>query len=728
MLKTIFLKENEPDIFQSLKAQGIDTKLFESKLANLFNRVYNNYVGYYIFKQNETVYKLIVLPKTIKETSTTKEKEFVNYLLHYHRINTIYQFDKEKKIPDSLLSLAFEDNNKENSHEQLDRFEFYKYKAILDEIEGFFKKHKNYKRVTLDYSSQSIKYKLNLLKNIKEIDKTKIHQTHVKDMMFSTIATIVYKALKIFIVKKIRYIEKKYQDELFRQTNKLNNFILKKYKVDRSYKLSLSKFNSSKVRKYFNAQKETNELHTNVKSLFGFEQMYEDNAISVDNRYDLSTSSFFINPIVFYEWYVYDILKKYTDESGKHILFDKDKKNSTRRDYLLHSKRKRDITRSSNPDYILVDDEEKVKIVIDAKWKYITQLSDISSSDYLKLKFDSNILKNNEYSISSYFVYPFLYASNDILSIDINDNTYFDFNALEVDMNFEEGKNSLDFSYDYKKIEDDLQKSTKTEKIKMQSSLESCEMDSKRTEIVGKILGQNDLDNKDELFDDLDELFLDSADKLNAEIEEYISEDIQEILEKYSDILEDDSRKFLKSSSSIYNYYKDKNYEHFDYSMPGSGLWKLIELELNTSFSWYLRIKGDVCNSNSPWTNISNKRRSITQDLNNGKKVKLNQCEYGNDSKLQGLMLGGISLLLQDENTIEEFSEILNLNRGFFTEELIDFVKKIILLRNEHAHIKAMSLVVFEELNSLLFEVNNDKSNIEKLLEFKRAVKMKINE
>ena len=133
MIQTIFLKENEKNIFQALQNQGIETKVFENKLADLFNRVYNNFVGYYIFRQNDIIYKLIVLPKTINNNGEDVEKDFVNYLLHYHRVNSKYKFDETRQISDSLLSLAFEDNNKEddNSHLPIDEFEFYKYKSIL---------------------------------------------------------------------------------------------------------------------------------------------------------------------------------------------------------------------------------------------------------------------------------------------------------------------------------------------------------------------------------------------------------------------------------------------------------------------------------------------------------------------------------------------------------------------------------------------------------------------
>jgi len=722
MLKTIFLKENEPNIFQALKTQGIDTKIFESKLANLFNRVYNNYVGYYIFKQNEIIYKLIVLPKTISETSKTKEKDFVSYLLHYYRINSIYKFDKKKKISDSLLSLAFKNNNEKNSHEPLEQFEFYKYQSILNEIEIFFKKHKNYKRVLVDYSSQSIKYKLNLAKNIKEIDKTKIHQTQVKDMMFSMVATIVYKALKIFVVKKVNHIDEKYHDELLQLTNKLNNFILKKYRVDRSYKLSLSKFNSSKVEKYFTLKNELKELYINVKSLFGFEQMYQESMLSVENRYDLNTSSFFINPIAFYEWYVYDILQKYAKENNKLILFDKDKENSTKTNYSLCSKKINSITKSSNPDYILIDNEEKIKIVIDAKWKNITQLSDISSSDYLKLKFDSKILESTEYSIISYFAYPNLYSSNDILNVQIDDSIYFNFGALQIDMNFEEN-NSIDFTYDYTEIKEKIKKSSQIVKLKREGDLVSTEIDNQRTEIVTKLLREDNLNNKEIFFNELDNILLSSSDRLNEGIEEYISENIKHLLDEYGDILERDSKKFLKSSSSIYNYYKKKNYEHFDYSMPGSGLWKLIELELNTSFSWFIRVQSHVCDDTSAWKNISNPKRSIVQDLDNRKTVKLNQYEYNDKKTLQGLMLGGINLLLNDVSTLDDFRDINNIDFSYLKNELPIFLSKVINLRNEHAHIKAMKLEKYEILDSLLFsKLLDETSAICKLLDFKRVV------
>ncbi len=726
LVKTIFLTENEKNIFKALKNQGIDTKVFEYKLADLFNRVYNNFVGYYIFKQDDIVYKLIVLPKTINKNSQTAEKDFVNYLLHYHRVNSKYKFDETRQISDSLLSLAFEDNNQDEntSHLPIDEFEFYKYKAILERIEKFFKKHKNYKRINIDYKSQGIKYKLNLAKNIKELDKTTIHQTQTIDMMYSTIATITYNALKIFISKRLKNIDDKYKNELLSYTKKTNSFISKKYTIDKNYKLTLSKLNNFKITKVFNKKSDTKQLLVDIKSLFGFEQMYNDNLKSVSNRYDLTTTSFFIDPILFYEWYVYDILKKFADDKKYKILFDKDKENKTTIKYDLTSlKYNKDNDRSSNPDYILIDEEKNIKIVLDAKWKNITKLGDIKSNDFLKLQHDALLLSDNEYKTIPYLIYPNYLSSEDNIKISKDDRQYFNFGILQIDMNFNKKENNINFKYDYEEIEKQIDKEEKANIINSTSEQLIDEIDTNRTEIITELLNQETLEKKENILNKLDNNLLESAEKLNGKIEENISKEVNDILEKYDDILEDDSKKFLKSSSSIYNYYKDKNYEHFDYSMPGSGLWKLVELELNTSFSWFLRILSNVCDNSCPWTNISNTRRSITQDLANGKRVKLNQYEHNDNNRLQGLMLGGINLLLQDNSTIAEFNEITNLDRNFFVDELIVFIIKIIDLRNEHAHIKAMSLDKFEELNGLIFDSDDNLSNIEKILKMKKQIK-----
>lgn len=92
MLQVIYFKENEKDIIEKLENEGLDTTTLGKKLEHLFQRVYNNYVGYYSFNQDKNTYKIIVLPKIIYINDQNKEEKFVNYLLHYLRVNSIYEF------------------------------------------------------------------------------------------------------------------------------------------------------------------------------------------------------------------------------------------------------------------------------------------------------------------------------------------------------------------------------------------------------------------------------------------------------------------------------------------------------------------------------------------------------------------------------------------------------------------------------------------------------------
>lgn len=713
-VKLIFLKENEKDIFRSLQNQGIDTTKFEHHFIDLFNKMYNNEVGYYIFEQDEHIYKIIILPKTIDEKSPTVQKEFVDYLLHYHRVNNKYKFDTTKQIPNSLLSLAFEENNQDenNSHNPIEEFEYYKYKSILESIEAFFKRHKNYKKVQIDYKSQDIKYKLNLSKNIKELDKTKIHQTQSIEMMYSQIATITNGALKLFAKRRIDIIkDAEYKKILVQETKKVISFIAKKYPIDKNYKFSLSKLNNSKTTKLYSKKSDTKMLLVDIKSLFGFEQMYEDNNLYVNNRYDLTTTSFFIDPILFYEWYVYDILKGFAEDKKYKILFDKDEDNKTTIKYeLVSQKFEKDKDRSSNPDYILIDEEKNIKIVLDAKWKNIEKLGDIKSSDFLKLRHDASLLENS-YKTIPYLIYPNYLSDEDKISISKDNNQLFNFGILQIDMNFDKENNSIDFKYDFEEIEKQIKKDQKDTSVKKSSEQFINEIENKRTEVIAQLLNSESLENKEEAFAELDNILVESADKLAKEIDEVISPEIQEILDDFIDVLEPDSKKFLKSASSIYNYYKDKNFEHFDYSMPASGLWKLVELELNTSFVWYVRIKKNVCSKDS-------KHNSLLQDDESFKVgwVELNKC-YKNSNNLQSLMLGEIKFLSGNYG-IKSL-----VNNQFISDELFEFLKQIIDIRNEHAHIKAMSLEKFDDLNNLLF---TNESNIKKLLNMKKEIKNRI--
>ena len=723
MYQTIFLKENEENIFKTLKKQGIKTEAFKYHFVELFNKIYNNEVGYYIFRQEETAYKIIVLPKTI-EPSESAEKEFVDYLLHYYRIKNLYKIDNERNIPNSLLQLAFESNNsEEKGHDFLEEFQSHRYRAILQDIEAFFKRHKSSKRIRQGYISQSIKHKLNLKQNIKEIDKTKIHQIKTKEIIFSMLATVAYNALKLFITQK--YQNKKSED-VVKEAKRVQSELLKKYKIERGYKLSLQKLQSIKIEKLFSKTQDSKQLLVDIKSLFGFEQMYKDDTRSIGYRQDLMTSSLFINPSNFYEWYVYDILKKYAEESGKSIEFDKQEGTKTK--YFLNKEPK-----SSNPDYILTDENKKVKIVIDAKWKNVEKIADIQSSDYLKLKFDAFLLEQKGYMVSPYLVYPSIEIEDRNFTIKSGEDTVFQFHALKIDMAFEKYGNSLKFDFDLQELQEHIEVEERKQITTHAGTESSATIGPIRDTLISELIKAGDEERKEELGGLFDEaLYVESQKLVQTLDKEIILPEVQEILDEFRDVMEDESITFIKSTSTIYGHYKDEESIVFDFSMPGSGLWKLIEVELNTSFIWQLRIMSQVCNNQDPWTKICKRNAKIDQELDNGKKVPLSISDKKDKSKLQSVMLGGIKLLLNDSSTLNEFNSFFaryNEDTEFLKDKLPDVIEKVITFRNEHAHIKAMSKDTFEELWDLLFTKNeNEKNEMQKLLMFKRNMMVYIDE
>ncbi len=727
MYQTIFLRENEKDIFQALKNQGIKTKVFEYRLAELFNRVYNNYVGYYLFKQDDVVYKMIVLPKTI-EPSDSAEKEFVDYLLHYYRIKNIHKLDKERNIPNSLLQLAFKSNNSiDSGHNFLEKFQSHRYRAILQDIEEFFKRHKNSKRIKQDYVSQSIKYTLNLKRNIKELDKTKIHQTQSKDVVFSMLATVTYNALKLFVAQKYSGLEKQHRDEVFKEVKRVQSILLKKYKIERGYKLSLATLQGIKLVKLFSKTEENRQLLVDIKSLFGFEQMYKDDTVSIDYRQDLTTTSLFINPSNFYEWYVYDILKKYADDNAKIIEFDKNNSETTTNYYL--NKR----IRAAMPDYILTDKVNKIKVVIDAKWKNVSKPSDIESGDYLKLKFDVSLWESKGYGVSSYLIYPNINIEENSYNIFVADKSVFNFNTIEIDMAFEKYDNSLEFDFDVLELQERIEVEEQKQTIKHSGAESSVAIEPIRDTLISELIQAENEERKEELGGLFDEaLYIESQKLVQTLDKEIVLPQVQKILDEFQDIMEDESITFIKSTSTIYGYYKHEESVVFDFSMPGSGLWKLIEVELNTSFIWQLRITSQVCNNQEPWKKICKKNAKIDQELDNGRKVSLSMSDMKDKSKLQSVMLGGIKLLLDDTSTLNEFNSFFtrfNDDKEFINIKLLDIISKIIMFRNEHAHIKAMTKETFEALWDLLFIEDNDGKNIiQRLLMFKRNMKVYIDE
>lgn len=291
----------------------------------------------------------------------------------------------------------------------------------------------------------------------------------------------------------------------------------------------------------------------------------------------------------------------------------------------------------------------------------------------------------------------------------------------------------MKFDFDVQELHAQIENEEQKQIIKHIGVESSTAIEPMRDMLISELIQAEDEKKKEELGGLFDEaLYVESQQLVQSLDKEIILPEVQEVLDEFRDIMEEESITFIKSTSTIFGHYKDEENVVFDFSMPGSGLWKLIEVELNTSFIWQLRIMSQVCNNQDPWTKICKRNAKIDQELDSGKKVPLSISDKKDKTKLQSVMLGGIKLLLNDTSTLNEFNSFFaryNEDTEFLKDKLPDVIDKVITFRNEHAHIKAMSKETFKELWDLLFKKDEkDRSNVQKLLMFKRNMKAYINE
>lgn len=446
----IFIHENEEkDVVFDRLIDILDTKKLKTEIKEIFKKAYNNYVGYYLFKDDEQYYKIFVLPKNIampnKNSETKTIKEFLSYIKEHYRLkNTYPKYQINSLGITSVTELSFDTSKAQNKAQDIEQFVFYKYSSILKDILTFFNTHKSHKRIKKEYNSQTVKFKINLAKNIKEINKTKIHQEKYEDIIYSSIATIAYGAIKLFIRQKLDLIDdKKDKDNLLKLSVKLKNILLKKYNLDSSFNLSLSKLISSKTYKFFRGKQSYQKLYLDILSIFGLENFFEEDNKELNRN--IKSDSLFIRPELMYEWYVYDWIKENKDEAFKIGLeFDAIylREDQNKKDYFIKKDGKEISQRSSEPDIVLIKDDKK--IIIDAKWKKLKSIEKedeskpkgLNMNDVLKLQRDKDV-----YDAKKSFL-AFLDLPNDInaneYQMEYNKNTeLFNFSLIQIPMNLE---------------------------------------------------------------------------------------------------------------------------------------------------------------------------------------------------------------------------------------------------------------------------------------------------
>lgn len=649
----IFIAENESkdEVFDQL-TQKLDIKKFKNEFSDVFKKVNNNWVGYCLFEDVDEYYKIFVLPKYIKKPKDRREetkviKEFIEYIKAHYQLKVKYdQYDPNSLGLKSNFELSFDSKNEDSSAQDIEEFIFYKYQSLLKEILKFFDTHKAHKRVKIPYISQTVKYNLNLAKNIKEPNKTKIHQDKLADIVFSQIATITFGAIKLFNKSKLHLIKNKdAQNSLQQLSSRIKNILQQKYQVEKGFDLSINKLLSSRNFKYFRKKKDSLTLYHNLLTLFGVEHFYDEKENKQINQ-SIISEAFFIRPENLYEWIVYDRLKtKYGDEYEvlKHKL-DKD---------IMKKYKINDTDVTSNPDIIMKKREDNSLYVIDAKWKLLNKsIPDIS--DILKLKRDTKVRSFDAKEIFSLLVFP---KSDNLLYneylINSKDESTFKFYSRQIGMSDED----IDILTDITEV-----------------SLVNGNLN-KLNQLIFQT-NKTDYTNNPEFIEQITE-------EISSYVTEYFSEDTifgnYSIIRNFIDNEHDKSEtmiRLLKSSVSVLFYldnFVDEQYS--DYTLPASSIWKAIESEIKENIRSLIK--------NIRKNNSSEKLYNDSITLGTYSFVFRNIVNYKNFSDSRNI-------------TYNTFKDILNVLDKTM-EEYKSFFEIITDMRNDYTHNEIMTKGSFYE-------------------------------
>jgi len=251
-----------------------------------------------------------------------------------------------------------------------------------------------------------------------------------------------------------------------------------------------------------------------------------------------------------------------------------------------------------------------------------------------------------------------------------------------------------------------------------------------RNEVLAHVLEAEDEDYKQELITKFEEHIVEENnrlfDRLQSTREGKIV--IPPIIRSFEEIIDDETERFLISAKTVEKFACEQFLEGFDFSLPGSGLWRAVERELNLSLVWYLRYCYVIV-GNDPM--IATENPSVRITIQAGSRgVNLNEREKRKSRRLRGITLGGIEHILRsshDNGVAAKFQPVVEKRwLGFMTKEeggLITALQRIGKIRNRHAHISAMSQVQYQQLYDLILSPEEDVS--ESVLG--KIIRMKIN-
>lgn len=389
---TIYIGENE-NIFEYLDNLNIELdRQSRSNIYSISRKSNNNYIGYYQFRAGESYYKIFVLPKLFSTENNTKEilqVQFLEFLKQYYRLKIKYG-DKlsTKSINGNITDISIGENSIEECT-SVEDFMHYKYMDALQTVKKFFQKHKRLKYINKAYSSQSIRHKIDLVKNIRSLDKSIVHQTKKNPVSYSTLASIALSVLKVFRRQKLASINPSLSltEDLSSLTVSNINVLNKRFTFDKKFSISIRELTAHKTLKLFSKNTEHKRLYDALLVLSGKEH-FGDGSDRAEKQNKINNMiSIFFNPADLFEWIVYDQL---ATEYPSKVLKDGLDTESKKDYYLCNRSSDIKIIKSSEPDFIIKQDND-TDIVVDAKWKIPKSFSKIHYEDVAKLKRDCKL-------------------------------------------------------------------------------------------------------------------------------------------------------------------------------------------------------------------------------------------------------------------------------------------------------------------------------------------------
>ena len=403
---TYYINENE-NIFEFFAKNGIEiSKSISKQIAFISNKTSNNYIGFYQFLYKDEYVKFYIIPKIYKaEKEDDKEELFISFLSKYYTLKNKYPNIKTRKISGNIRDIIFEDDKKFDSA-KINDFLKQKYLFALKTLDHFFRKHNKKRKITTHYSSQTLEHKLNLRRSVTNINKSLIHQIKEEEQAFSKIAFIAEQALLNFKKEKVSVLE---DETLIDKTNSILNTIHKKYKTRDKGVFKDREIIRNKIAKLFKKSNQLKEVYEALLIIIGLEHYKSDEQSSEIHKIPNMTALFF-RPEQLYEWIVYD---KLVEEYGKEKI---QTVSENKLDYNLISQNKPINTISSEPDFVVIDND--IATVVDAKWKILDKVSDIQFNDIAKLERDY-ILRKKQYPDKKEITACLIYPKIDIKDMDI---------------------------------------------------------------------------------------------------------------------------------------------------------------------------------------------------------------------------------------------------------------------------------------------------------------------